>query len=739
MAGSSDRLLLLAVLVGITLPTADAATTPAWPWGWTTAGSTTTAAATTPAVWTTSPPTTVGPCGTFPWQPTDATVDCDYSYTSSIRYRYYTSSTSYDFYPNGRCSVNCSNNLPVTGASVIYPDGGGYYYCHPGDSMWLGIEPSCHEKPCGDFPWNTPDVTVDCDYDYRGTFQDGPGYVHVRGRCSMTCLNATMLVGPPDGGYYSCSVNNASWTGTEPVCIGGYDNSSVTESKANRVRLVGGEFYGCVELYDNVTQQWGPVTGFSFEYNPVWESRMSWADLVCRDVGFSGGLATYAFRTGNRWIMAISWQMSPSYTRPSDTGPNFFLDRYSPVSAGGVQHLYDTVDRVVRGDCTATESRWNCNERLMCLACQGQPEIRGDLYCNSTTMSVSFLRDSLAGHDVPSMHLRDPSCTAEVNDTHVTFSSALGECGTTAAENGTTNKIIYTNDVFASLLESSTYGADVITTTTDDRWTFNCHYVRDDSVAVGSLFPVPPSSVVILHGDGSFTFSMSLYRSDRFSQPYTQSDFPVEVTVSEDMYFGISMEAAVSGLVLFVDNCKATPSSTPGGSTQYYIIQDGCHQDDSLQEFPSTSATSAHYGISAFRFTNESLRHVYLHCDVMVCLENNSGSRCDQGCVSSRRRRRATEDRVEERVTLVQGPIVVAPDETPDGVPNTWVSAAAGPSAAAAVVLIAIVTGICLRRAKRKNAIKDVEGHNNLAFVNTSSKPAETVSSAPSRDRASSF
>eukprot|EP00058_Branchiostoma_floridae_P003535 XP_002589023.1 hypothetical protein BRAFLDRAFT_87496 [Branchiostoma floridae] len=275
-------------------------------------------------------------------------------------------------------------------------------------------------------------------------------------------------------------------------------------------------------------------------------------------------------------------------------------------------------------------------------------------------------RDDLVRHDVTSMHLRHPSCTADVNGTHVTFISALDDCGTTVAENYTTNRIIYTNDVFAPLLRTSTDGDDVINRDEEDRWTFNCHYVQGDSVGVGSLFPVPSSNVVILHGDGSFTFSMNLFRSDRFSQPYAQSDFPVEVTVNEDIYFGISVEAAVSGLVLFVENCKATPSPTPSSSTQYYIIQDGCHQDGTLQEFANTSSTSAHYGISAFKFTNESLPFVYLHCDVMVCLGNNRGSRCDQGCVSSRRRRRAADAGVEERATLVQGPVILVPEEISD-------------------------------------------------------------------------
>ncbi|XP_066283352.1 ZP domain-containing protein-like [Branchiostoma lanceolatum] len=224
---------------------------------------------------------------------------------------------------------------------------------------------------------------------------------------------------------------------------------------------------------------------------------------------------------------------------------------------------------------------------------------------------------------------------------------------------------------------------------------------------------------------------------------YAQSDFPVEVALNDDVYFGLSVEAAVSGLVLFVENCKATPSSTPGDSTEYYIIQDGCHQDDTLQEFPTASATSARYGISAFKFTDESLPYVYLHCDVIICLENTPGSRCDAGCGSSRRRRLTADDGVQERASLVQGPIALVPDpdENADGVSGSWAAAAVGASAAAAAVavaIIAIATAKLACRAKHQNRITDAEGHDNMAFAQAATGPAEPASSAPYRNGESS-
>ncbi|XP_035665447.1 uncharacterized protein LOC118408699, partial [Branchiostoma floridae] len=225
--------------------------------------------------------------------------------------------------------------------------------------MCLACQKEVQKKPCGDFPdiWNTSDVTVHCDYEYRETWWE-PSVVDVLGRCTVSCLGRTMLVGSshPSGEleaiapYYYCNANNAQWDGVGPICIGEFfSNSDVRESKANRVRLVGGQFYGCVELYDDVTQQWGPVVGYEHPSPVTPDTRMAWADLVCRDVGFTGALATQGFLPGESELTPMSSHFYPSYTRPSETGPNFFLNTSSPVVEGRVQHLYETVLRIVQG------------------------------------------------------------------------------------------------------------------------------------------------------------------------------------------------------------------------------------------------------------------------------------------------------------------------------------------------------------------------------------------------------
>ncbi|XP_035673358.1 delta and Notch-like epidermal growth factor-related receptor [Branchiostoma floridae] len=242
---------------------------------------------------------------------------------------------------------------------------------------WSASSPAW--RPCGDFPWGFP---WSCD-DYYNAFSH---VGELQGRCTVRCpVEDDMLVGPPyrandviDDGAYYCNVGNSTWMGIEPVCLGHYDNSTVITSGSNRIRLVGGEFYGCVELYDDVTQQWGPVRGWDiFSYSPThYEARMAWADLACRNLGFREGLATAAYKLSNgfvdvsySWLPPLPYHYQPSY--PS-TVPKFIVSQSLPQGEGAT--LYDAIDGVVRGPCPSYDDDCSNDYYTMCLACAGEQD-----------------------------------------------------------------------------------------------------------------------------------------------------------------------------------------------------------------------------------------------------------------------------------------------------------------------------------------------------------------------------
>ncbi|XP_035668043.1 uncharacterized protein LOC118410429 [Branchiostoma floridae] len=275
-------------------------------------------------------------------------------------------------------------------------------------------------------------------------------------------------------------------------------------------------------------------------------------------------------------------------------------------------------------------------------------------------MRVVFMREVLVGVDVDTVRLRDSSCRADVNSTHVTLTAPLNGCGTTAQDGTDTSKISFTNEVVSGAPVTD----GVIIRNLELRWPFRCDYVRQDIVGVGPiLFPIPLPNVTIPSGNGSFTFSMNLYHSEAFLRPFEQNEFPVKVTVNHMLHFGVAVASEVSGVVLFVENCKATPTSNHDDAKQYFIIRDGCEEDDTLEEFETSDPISRRYAIRAFRFINETM--VYIHCDVMVCLADSPDSRCSRGCEARpSRRRREVSAGMQRRAAVVQGPIVLVPEET---------------------------------------------------------------------------
>ncbi|XP_078665131.1 uncharacterized protein LOC144907689 [Branchiostoma floridae x Branchiostoma belcheri] len=253
----------------------------------------------------------------------------------------------------------------------------------------VGDTPTSTEdpRPCGDFPWDSEDVTADCDYSYRDE-RSGDDLV-MRGRCTVTChREADMLVGPPyvpdvlqvqDGAYY-CNMHNRTWLGTEPRCLDRFNGTTMVTDETNGIRLVGGEFYGCVELFDDVTQQWGPVRGWSKWNWEIFVHRMSWADLVCKNLGFPSGLATVAYLltsgTHVEYLQDFTSQYDTydawnelSYQYPA-TAPKFIMSEQLPTADNAT--LHDAIARVVRGPCPHGD--YNCREegKTMCLACAGQ-------------------------------------------------------------------------------------------------------------------------------------------------------------------------------------------------------------------------------------------------------------------------------------------------------------------------------------------------------------------------------
>eukprot|EP00058_Branchiostoma_floridae_P019038 XP_002604527.1 hypothetical protein BRAFLDRAFT_79371 [Branchiostoma floridae] len=460
----------------------------------------------------------------------------------------------------------------------------------------------------------------------------------------------------------------------------------------------GGEFYGCVELYDNVTQQWGPVRGWDVDFygNGHHETRMSWADLACKNLGFREGLATFGFLGGG--VTYLQWRYSPSY--PS-TVPKFMVSQSLPQGEGAT--LHDAIARVVRGPCPSGDRDCSRDDYTMCLACAGEQQhdgfhdISAHVTCTSDHLEVSFPRPPDNSVQPADVQLAAPPCRAEGNSTHLFIRAPLGECGT--ARESTPAEMIYRNTLIIGA--DSSHGG--ITWQPVTKVPLECRLPRNKTLSLD--FRPHLESVIRsgVQGRGDFRISMELFRTDGFRQPVTE--YPVFVELQEIIHVQIQVNSSDADLQVFAHTCVATPSDDPDDKTQNEVIVDGCAKLPTLQFYPSPGPDRGRFGFQAFAYTS-GVDMVYLHCNVLLCKASDPNSPCAQGCQSPSGRRRREAEGEPEVYRLIQGPMVVRGEDQNGKTGDTTttrgrqVTAAGAVVGACAVLAIAMSVGL-LYKARR--------------------------------------
>eukprot|EP00058_Branchiostoma_floridae_P024242 XP_002609732.1 hypothetical protein BRAFLDRAFT_78537 [Branchiostoma floridae] len=346
--------------------------------------------------------------------------------------------------------------------------------------------------------------------------------------------------------------------------------------------------------------------------------------------------------------------------------------------------------------------------------------------CDQGTMEVSIPLAALPGVVVDNMHLLDPSCGGTVTATHVTFSTNLMECGTIRQTSA--DKFIFINEAIATPV---VLGSGALRGANFSR-RFQCEFIRRFDITQGRevMHNIPPPSVQIEVGNNSLIINMNMFTSADFSDTYDTSDFPLRVTPSDRLHFGLSVASPLDNLELFALQCVATPTLDPDDSPRVSIIQDGCDIDPTLEKNAARSGEKAlYYSVQAFTFPNAADNSLlYIHCTMLVCFEDDSNSRCSEGCISARRRRQAEsvmsehrarrESGKEREIKISQGPVITEADK---GKGSTFptVGAAVGAVGVLTGALMMIATVVILRTRRglvTGNRAKDRTGLDNYTF-----------------------
>ncbi|XP_074622474.1 uncharacterized protein LOC141880812 isoform X2 [Acropora palmata] len=274
--------------------------------------------------------------------------------------------------------------------------------------------------------------------------------------------------------------------------------------------------------------------------------------------------------------------------------------------------------------------------------------------CGEHNMSLSIEKQAFSFVQVEQVHLRYSSCKATENDTHLTISTLLNDCGTSVNE--TEDALLFWNElrVDAVIIDG------VITRSHDIRLPFYCSYSRKKLVSL-SFKPLG-----IYNGQeagyGNFTFRMDFFKSGSFVVPYSAADYPLQLRLNDYIYVRYSVESSAD-LVIMAENCRATKDGSFYSLPQYNIIQNGCGRDATMVYSYNSIRAYQEFRIKVFRFFND-YNSIYFHCELLACHQSSTNSRCRRGCLPGRRRKKRAPDNSESTTKniLSLGPIDVQDD-----------------------------------------------------------------------------
>ncbi|XP_071506202.1 scavenger receptor cysteine-rich domain-containing protein DMBT1-like, partial [Diadema antillarum] len=252
--------------------------------------------------------------------------------------------------------------------------------------------------------------------------------------------------------------------------------------------------------------------------------------------------------------------------------------------------------------------------------------------CDSMTLTVYLLKSVLPDMvNASDFHFIDDSCIAVDHDENqLMMSTRYDRCQTMMEQ--TNSAIIYSNKVRYLHIRpelDTEITRDMVDITVD----VQCELERQQ---VLSRFFNPVSSAIEISevGFGNFILSFDRYSDEQFDNNPEDPEAPI--LLGDRVFFGVTL-TSVPELTVFIDNCWSTPSPDPLDSTQYTLITRGCAVDSTLEMSTDLRPKFEAFSLDGYSFVG-NFSQVYVHCEVLVCFEDDGTSRCSQGCMTRSRR-----------------------------------------------------------------------------------------------------
>ncbi|KAJ8352704.1 hypothetical protein SKAU_G00241800 [Synaphobranchus kaupii] len=315
------------------------------------------------------------------------------------------------------------------------------------------------------------------------------------------------------------------------------------------------------------------------------------------------------------------------------------------------------------------------------------------------------------------------------------FQFPVSACGTTVRVEG--DYVIYENEM------SSNYGVATgpsgsITRDSIFRLSFQCRYHGSAVVyLVAEVNTVPPPLPVAVRGPLRVELRLAsgqcdskgakgCAEADVYSDYYQDADYPVTKVLREPVYVEVRiLERTDPSLVLLLEHCWATSTSSPDSLPQWSLLVDGCpyHADPYQTTLVPVDGSSGlpfptHYKrfmVQMFTFVDPASsvplnEMVFIHCSTEVC-HPTATDRCEQQCSRKQRRslvpvgKRSTEEKavVSSKAVILTNPEPPASGQRLHGeVPQSLLSYGLLGVAACVLLVSTLALAVACTRPSRK-------------------------------------
>lgn len=249
------------------------------------------------------------------------------------------------------------------------------------------------------------------------------------------------------------------------------------------------------------------------------------------------------------------------------------------------------------------------------------------LRCNSDGMAVEM--DPLV---VPNaMEVSIGSCQGTLENGQWNLATSLDGCSTGLATNddGTLS--------FDNTLRANSYNTNSIIYTSNTininvACSYANHYndIEVETTVVGSDVNTDQD------GQGHFSFNLEMFNDADMMSPVGENDV---TTIGEPLYFKLSQQFPVAGVVFAIDDCVVKDDSN---GQEYKVIENQCADVFVNTVLTPASGDMVNFSYTAFQFVQNSedteSTALRLVCSAYVCNENDPDSTCQMGCQARKRR-----------------------------------------------------------------------------------------------------